>query len=169
MAKNKQERYLFIVDDEPIQNEMLNDFLKEKYLYQIKVFDNGEEAIKNLYLSPEIVVLDYHLNGTNRQALNGVEVLKQVKEKSPETQVIMLSGQDKIEVAVDTMKYGAFDYVVKGESAFSRVENIINRASEIHKLKVINKSQKIAITFLSVVIGMIFLWSFYFFFIKGSL
>lgn len=169
MSKNKQERYVFIVDDEPIQNEMLNDFLTEKYLFKIKIFDNGEDAIKNLYLAPEIVVLDYHLNGTNRQALNGVEVLKQIKEKSPETQVIMLSGQDKIEVAVDTMKYGAFDYVVKGESAFSRVENIINRASELHKLKVINKSQKIAITFLSVVIGMIFLWSFYFFFIKGSL
>jgi len=169
MSKNKQERYIFIIDDEPIQNEMLNDFLAEKYLYNIKVFENGEEAIKNLYLAPEIVILDYHLNGTNREALNGVDVLKQIKEKSPETQVIMLSGQDKIEVAVDTMKYGAFDYVVKGESAFSRVENIINRASEIHKLKVINKSQRVAITFLAVVIGMIFIWSFYFFLIKDRL
>lgn len=169
MSKNKHERYIFIIDDEPIQNEMLNDFLAEKYIYNIKVFENGEEAIKNLYLAPEIVILDYHLNGTNRDALNGVDVLKQIKEKSPETQVIMLSGQDKIEVAVDTMKYGAFDYVVKGESAFSRVENIINRASEIHKLKVINKSQRVAITFLAVVIGMIFIWSFYFFLIKDRL
>lgn len=169
MAKANQERYIFIVDDEPIQNEMLNDFLVEKYLYTVKIFDTGEEAIKHLYLTPEIVVLDYHLNGSNREALNGIDVLKQIKEKSPDTQVIMLSGQDKIEVAVDTMKYGAFDYVVKGESAFARVENIINRASEIHKLKVINKSQKIAITFLSVVIGLIFLWSFYFFLIKGTL
>jgi len=162
-------RYMFLIDDEPIQNEMLKDYLNERYLYEIKIFDNGEDALHQMHLKPEIIVLDYHLNAHNTDAHNGVEVLKTIKDKYPETQVIMLSGQDKIDVAVDTMRYGAFDYVVKGESAFSRIENIINNASEIHKMKVINQSQRKAITLLVTVIGLIILWAIYFFFVRPYL
>lgn len=169
MANQAPERYIFIVDDEPIQNEMLKDFLAERYLFNINVYENGEAALKDIHLNPEIIILDYHLSGSNRDAMDGVAVLKAVKNASPETQVIMLSGQDKIEVAVDSMKYGAFDYVVKGESAFSRVENVINNASELHKLKVINSSQKKAITFLISVITLIFLGSIYMFLVKPYL
>jgi len=159
-------RYLFLVDDEPIQNEMLKDYLNERFLYEIKVFDNGEEAMQNMHLNPEIVVLDYHLSSQHKDAKNGVEILKAMKDKHPETQVIVLSGQDKIDVAVDTMKYGAYDYVVKGESAFSRIENLINNASELHKMRAINKGQKNTITMLSTVIGLIVLAAIYFLVIK---
>jgi len=162
-------RYMFLIDDEPIQNEMLKDYLNERYLYEIKIFDNGEDAMEQMYLKPEIIVLDYHLSAHRPDAQNGVDVLKSIKDKYPETQVIMLSGQDKIDVAVDTMRYGAFDYVVKGESAFSRIENIINNASEIHKMKVINQSQRKAITLLVTVIGLIILWAIYFFFVRPYL
>jgi DNA-binding NtrC family response regulator len=163
---NDSKRYLFLVDDEPIQNEMLKDYLNERFLYEIKVFDNGEDAMQNMHLNPELVVLDYHLSSQNKDAKNGVEVLKAMKDKHPEAQVIVLSGQDKIDVAVDTMKYGAYDYVVKGESAFSRIENLINNASELHKMKVINRGQKNTITLLSTVIGLIVLAAVYFFVIK---
>ncbi len=164
MASEK--RYLFLVDDEPIQNEMLKDYLTERFLYEIVVFDNGEEALKKMHLHPEILVLDYYLNANNPNAKNGIEILKQIKEISPSTQVIALSGQDKIEVAIDTIKFGAYDYVVKGESAFSRIENIINNLSELHKMRTINKAQKNTITFLSVVIVLIILCSLYFLLIR---
>lgn len=160
-----EKRYIFLVDDEPIQNEMLKDFLSERYTYEINIYDNGEEALKNMHLKPEIMVLDYHLNAHLPTAKNGVEVLKAVKENHPETQVIMLSGQDKIDIAVDTMKYGAFDYIVKGESAFSRIENVINNASELHKLKFLNEGYRRTITLLSVVIGLIILGSVFFIFL----
>lgn len=159
MANEK--RYIFLVDDEPIQNEMLKDYLSERFLYEIKIFDNGEEALQNVHLNPEIVVLDYHLNGHNSKAENGVEVLKMMKEKLPATQVIMLSGQDKIDVAVDSIKYGAYDYVVKGETAFSRMENIFNNISELHKVKTINSAYKKTIVLLSVGIGIIILIALY--------
>ncbi|MNS42889.1 Chemotaxis protein CheY [compost metagenome] len=162
-------RYVFLVDDEPIQNEMLKDFLTERYTYEIKVFDNGEEAMAQMHLNPEIVVLDYHLNAHLQNAKNGVDVLKEIKDKNPETQVIMLSGQDKIDVAVDTMKYGAFDYIVKGESAFPRIENVINNASEIHKLKIVNEGYKRTITLLTIVIGLIVLGAVFFMFLKPIL
>lgn len=157
-------RYLFLVDDEPIQNEMLKDFLKERFLYKIKVFETGEDAIQHMHENPEIVVLDYHLSSNDRNAQNGVDVLKRIKEKNPDTQVVMLSGQDKIDVAVDSVKYGAFDYVVKGETAFSRIENIINNISELHKFRTINKAYKNTIVFLSVGIGLIILMALYLFF-----
>ena len=118
MATDK--RYVFLVDDEPIQNEMLKDYLNERFLYDIMTFESGEDMLKNMHLNPEIVVLDYHLSAHIPNAKNGVEILKTVKEQYPTVQVIMLSGQDKINVAVDSMKYGAYDYVIKGETALDK-------------------------------------------------
>lgn len=67
--------------------------------------------------------------------MDGLEVLREIKSKCPDTEVVMLSGQDKIEVAVDTMKYGAFDYIVKGESAFYRAEKSVFNLYKLSKLK----------------------------------
>src|SRR6185437_6639103 len=103
-------------------------------------------ALKNMDKHPDIVVLDYHLSSSKPGAQNGVDILKTIKEKYPDTNVIMFSGQDKIEVAIDSMKYGAYDYVVKGETAFSRMENVINKVSELHRVKIINKSYRRTIT-----------------------
>ena len=154
-------RYLFLVDDEPIQNEMLKDYLAERFLYEVKTFEDGESLLQNMHLGPEIVVLDYHLAGQHRDAKNGVEILKRIKERHPDVQVIMLSGQDKLDVAVDSMKYGAYDYVVKGETAFSRIENTLNNVSELHKAKTMNRAYRTTITFLSIAIGVIVLLSLY--------
>lgn len=154
-------RYIFLVDDEPIQNEMLKDYVAERFLYEIKIFDNGEEALANMHLHPEIMVLDYHLNAHKPEAHNGVDILKKVKESYPETQVIMLSGQDTLQVAVDSMKYGAYDYIVKGETAFSRTENALNNVSELHRMRVINNSQKKTIMFMGIVIALIVLLALY--------
>ncbi len=161
-------RYIFLVDDEPIQNEMLKDYLNERFIYEIKTFDNGEEMLKSMSLNPEIVVLDYHLSAHKSDAKNGVEILKILKDKHPDVQVIMLSGQDKIDVAIDSMKYGAYDYVVKGETAFSRTENILNNISELHKVKTINKAYKRTITLLSLVIGLIIVLTLYLYFFTDA-
>lgn len=161
----QSKRYIFLVDDEPIQNEMLKDYLSERFLYDIKVYDNGEEALKHMDLDPEIVVLDFHLSAHKSDAMNGVQVLKKMKEKYPATQVIMLSGQDKIDVAIDSMKYGAYDYVVKGETAFSRMENILNNISELHKVKTINRAQKRTIVLLAVVVALITALAIYLYYI----
>jgi DNA-binding NtrC family response regulator len=141
---------VFLIDDEPIQNEMLKDFLADRFLSHIKTFDNGEEAMKEMHLGPEVIVLDYHLNAHDKSAKNGVEVLKMIKDNYPKVEVIMLSGQDKIEVAVESMKYGAYDYVLKGETAFSRIENIMNNISELHKYKSINNAYKRTIVYLGI-------------------
>lgn len=166
MATDK--RYIFLVDDEPIQNEMLKDFLSERFLHEIKTYESGEKMLQDLHLNPEIIVLDYHLNSSKPDAKNGVEILKAVKDASPDAHVIMLSGQDKIDVAIDSMKYGAYDYVVKGETAFSRMENIFNNLGELYKMKAINTGYKRTITIMSIVIVLFIILSLYLYFFTGA-
>ncbi|MES2701885.1 MAG: response regulator [Bacteroidota bacterium] len=151
--------YIFLVDDEPIQNEMLKDYISERFPYQIKTYESGEQAIKDMDLNPVIIVLDFHLNAHLPSAQNGVEVLKQIKARHPQTTVVMLSGQDKLDVAVESMKHGAYDYVIKGETAFSRMENIINNVAEFRSIKSANNNYKKVIAFLWVALAIVILIS----------
>jgi DNA-binding NtrC family response regulator len=153
MAAEHKSQYVFLVDDEPIQNEMLKDHISSRFDYQLKTYSNGEDALKDMGLKPAIVVLDFHLSANVPNAQNGVEVLKKIKEINPNTEVIMLSGQDKIDVAIDSMKHGAYDYVIKGETAFSRLENILNNIIELHSIRAANANYKKVITMLGVAIA----------------
>lgn len=155
MAVQQSNQYIFLIDDEPIQNEMLKDYISERYGYKIKTYGSGEDALKDMHLQPDIIVLDFHLNSHLPNAENGVEVLKRIKAVHPAGQVVMLSGQDKLEVAVDSMKYGAYDYVIKGETAFSRMENILNNINELRSVKDTNHTYKKIITYLWIAIGVV--------------
>jgi two-component system, OmpR family, response regulator len=121
----KEVKTIFIVDDDPAQSMMLQDYLSKYTTFTTHIYNSGEEALKNMSMKPQIVFLDYNFDKVGVLAMNGIDILKEIKRESPETEVVMVSGQDKIEVAVNTMKYGAFDYIVKGESAFYRAENTI--------------------------------------------
>jgi len=129
---NKQ---IFIVDDDPIQAEMISDHLSKMSGFNVRVFNSGEECLKYMNELPGIVFLDFYLDGINKDAMNGLDVLQEIKKISPNTDVVMLSGQDKIDVAVNTMKYGAFDYIVKGESAFYRAEKAVFNIYRFKKLE----------------------------------
>ncbi len=132
MSKNT---LIFIVDDDPMQLDMLKDHLSAMSNFNIYTFSNGEECLAQIDKAPDIVFLDYNLSNKNANAMDGLEVLRVLKEKNPNGEVVMLSGQDKIEVAVDTMKFGAFDYIVKGESAFYRAEKAVFNLYKLAKLK----------------------------------
>ncbi|HNB81430.1 MAG TPA: hypothetical protein PLP14_04980, partial [Chitinophagaceae bacterium] len=84
-----------------------------------------------------------------------VEVLKEIRRISPSTQVIMFTGEDNINIALDSMRHGAHDYIIKGETSFNKIENTVNRLGEIHRLEAVNIAQKRTITFLAVCIGII--------------
>ncbi len=97
---------------------------------EIVPFPSGEECLKRLEQGPQIVILDYYLNGNNPNAMNGMQVLKKIKKEHPQTDVIMLSSQEGIDVAIDTLKEGAYDYVTKGANAVIRVRNLIRRIAD---------------------------------------
>jgi two-component system, OmpR family, response regulator len=158
-------RHLFVIDDDPIQAEMIKDYMKERYLFTVKTYASGEEAMADITeLQPEIIILDYHLNSQVPTAKNGIEVLKLIKANSPKTNTVMFTSEDKLSIATTSMQNGAYDYVIKGESAFNKIEKVIDNLGERHRLEAINIAQKKTITFLAVAIGLIIgLVAFFFF------
>src|SRR4051794_39978805 len=123
MAKTKL-RTIFLIDDDKQHSDMLINYLNQKYRLDIHTFNTGEAALAKMEsVEPTYAILDFNLDSVNKDAQNGIEILKLIKSKHPAVNVIMLSGQDKIQVAVDTMRFGAYDYVVKNPSGFVRVEN----------------------------------------------
>ena len=126
---------IYIVDDEPLQRELLADHLGNMPAYEIHSFGTGEECLAALKVRiPTIVFLDYNLDSQVKDAMDGTEILQEIKSIAPAVEVVMISGQDRIEVAVNSMKHGAFDYIVKGEGAFVRAEKTVFNIYLFHKL-----------------------------------
>jgi ActR/RegA family two-component response regulator len=128
---------IFLVDDDDMYLKTVVHTLSQNRSFDIKQFTSGEAAIEAAKASkkkPDVMVLDYFLNSENSDAISGLEILKKVKEEKLHAEIIMLSGQENIDVAVNSVKYGAYDYVVKNKSAFIRVQNDIKRIA-IHKIK----------------------------------
>ena len=123
---------IFLVDDDPLYLAVLKTSLEAQPNFVIKTFASGEQCIAELHKTTDVVVLDYQLDSVDKLAMNGLEVLKQIKATHPKLPVILLSSQDSIEVAVTCMHHQASDYVVKSETAFIRLKKIIKDLSE-HK------------------------------------
>ncbi len=122
---NENRTRLFLVDDDPLFLKSLEIEFLQHTTYIIETFRTGELCVKNLPNKPDIILLDYHLDGIDKNAMNGIETLDKIKKFKSDIPVIMLSSQDKIEVAIDCMHHKAFDYVVKSETAFLRIQKII--------------------------------------------
>ncbi len=101
-------KLVFIVDDEQAISKLLTYWVRDKWKYDIEVFSNGEDLLRRLNAKPDLVLLDIMLPG-----MDGIEVLKRIKQIDENLPVIMLSAQGSIEVAVDALKFGAFDYFPK--------------------------------------------------------
>lgn len=101
-------KLVFIVDDEQAISKLLSYWVKDKWKYEVEVFANGEDVLKKLNARPDIILLDIMLPG-----LDGIETLKRIKQFDENIPVIILSAQGSIEVAVEALRYGAFDYFPK--------------------------------------------------------
>jgi DNA-binding NtrC family response regulator len=137
---------VFLVDDDKMFLSSLKTSLTQQFKSGIEVsmFTSGEECLKKVEDNPDIVVLDYYLNDDQHpQAMDGLEVLRKIKENSEDSTVIMLSGQDKLQVAIDSIKNGAYEYVAKSESSFVRIQNVIKNImagiKEVRENKVYQK------------------------------
>jgi len=126
---------LFLVDDDAVFLKSLEIEFMLHGDFSIETFATGEECIAALNHKPDVVVLDYLLDGVVDKAMNGIEVLDKIKEFDPDIQVVMLSAQDKIEVAINCMHHKAFDYVVKSETAFIRLKKIISTIFRYRKME----------------------------------
>ena len=126
---------LFLVDDDAVFLKALEIEFLQHADFSIETFSTGELLLKNLGRTPDVIILDYHLDGIDKNAMNGMETLDKIKALNPDIPVIMLSSQDKIQVAIDCMHHRAFDYVVKSETAFVRLQKIITTIFKYKKME----------------------------------
>jgi two-component system OmpR family response regulator len=134
-VQNENKIKIFLVDDDALFLKSLEIQFLENGDFDIETFATGELCIKNLDSNPDIVILDFHLDGIDKTAMNGLETLDKIKKINPEIPVIILSSQDKIDVAISCMHHKAFDYVVKSETAFVRLQKAISTIFKYQKLE----------------------------------
>lgn len=133
--KTQNKITLFIIDDDIMYLKALEHSIVNKtnslFIY---LFQTGEECLQQMKLKPSIVILDYYLNTKVADAQNGIAVLKQIRKINSKTKVIMLSGQDSLNIADDCMANGAYDYISKSDTSFVRINNLISNIVEDIKI-----------------------------------
>ena len=132
---NVKKILLFLVDDDELFLKSLEIEFAQNTQSTLKTFATGELCLKNLKQNPDIIILDYYLNSVHKNAINGLETLAKIKKVNPGIPVIMLSSQDRIEVAVNCMKHQAYDYIVKSETAFIRLQKAITTIFHYQKIE----------------------------------
>ncbi|MCW3103843.1 MAG: histidine kinase [Bacteroidetes bacterium] len=127
---------IFLVDDDAIFLRMMEIEFMQQDNFIVKTFATGELCMQHLPEDkPDVIILDYHLDGIDKNAMNGMETLDKIKALNPSIPVVMLSSQDKIDVAINCMHHKAFDYIVKSETAFMRLQKIITTILHYQKME----------------------------------
>jgi DNA-binding NtrC family response regulator len=126
---------LFLVDDDALFLKSMELEFLENADFHVQTYATGEACIQNLNEYPDVIILDYQLDGIEKNAMNGLLTLDKIKEINPDIPVVMLSSQDKIDVAISCMHHRAFDYVVKSETAFIRLKKIISTIFKYQKME----------------------------------
>lgn len=166
----KNQINIFIVEDNEIfrialKSDIENTFTKMPI--KIHSFETGENCMERFKREmPELVILDYHLNSKFPNAADGIKVLDWIKKESPETNVIILTSDDHIDIAVKSLKHGASDYVVKSETKFKKINySLLNIFKMIDAKRETKKYRNIAIGFFMcfalMVIGVFVIQMFY--------
>lgn len=138
---NRKKYKIFVVDDNTLFLKVLCKTLELNEMYDVVPISSGNECIERLNEQPNIVSLDYTLPD-----YNGKEVLEIIKNKLPDTQVIIVSGQNDINTAVNLLKIGAYDYIVKGVDTREKIIISIDKIIERFELTNENKILKEAIS-----------------------
>ena len=121
------DKLIFFVDDEPMFINLLEYTFKCRSEYITKAFNNGEECIKHLHLNPDLIVVDFFLQGGESQ-MNGLDIVKAVQKTNPNTPIVILSGNDDEAIIGEAKAAGVKKYVVK-DGYF--IDNLIECVSEI--------------------------------------
>jgi two-component system, NtrC family, response regulator AtoC len=121
---------IFVVEDDEWYNRLLVHNLSLNPDYDIESFTTGKECLDNLYKSPDLITLDYRLPD-----IQGLEILKRIKQENEEIQVILISEQNEIEVVVELLKHGAYDYIVKSRDIRERLLNTVQNIRNGVRLK----------------------------------
>ena len=131
-------KILIVEDEKAIRNVLRNILQDENKDYEISEAENGKLALDLLAQNEkDLVLCDIKMPG-----MDGIEVLERIREKHPETAVVMISGHGDLETAVDSMRKGAYDYISKPPDLnrlLNTVRNALDRNSLVKENKVLKK------------------------------
>jgi two-component system response regulator AtoC len=116
---------IFVVDDNNMFLKVMQKFLSERDDFEVYAISSGRECISKLSEKPDIISLDYTLPDSN-----GRDLLEKIKLITPGTQVIIVSGQNNINTAIELLKLGAYDYIVKGVDTRDKILIAIDKIIE---------------------------------------
>ena len=116
---------IFIVEDDIIFAKIISHHLSLNPDNEVEIYPDGRALVKNLYKNPALISLDYNLPD-----MTGLEVLKQIKEYNPDTPVVIVSGQQDVATAIELLKKGAYDYILKDQDTKERMWNITKNIRE---------------------------------------
>jgi DNA-binding NtrC family response regulator len=143
---------IFVVEDDEWYNRLLVHNLSLNPDYVIESFSNGKDCLNNLDKNPDVVTLDYRLPD-----MQGLEILKRIKAENEEIQVILISEQDEIDVVVELLKFGAYDYIVKSrdirERLLNTIQNIRNGVNLKKEIVSLRKEVKNKYSYQNTIIG----------------
>jgi len=121
---------IFLVDDDPFYIELLKQRLLTKGFERISTFLNGVDCLNALSSKPDVIFLDH-----NMDTFSGYEVLKKIKRYDPNIFVVMVSGQEDIKTAVDSLKHGAFDYILKSDDEETKISEVLSKIEKVKELQ----------------------------------
>jgi len=113
---------VFLVDNDLITLNKYRQGLENIGYKDIHLFLNGVICINNLHLKPYIIFLNHPIDESS-----GFDVLKKIKQHHPNIYVVIMSNQEDVNLAVDVLRNGAFDYIVKGDNEVSKMSHVIER------------------------------------------
>lgn len=129
---------IHIVEDDIVFGSIIERALNQDDWYDVTLFTTGEDLLKGLHLNPDIVSIDYNL-----PLMNGLEILKKVKEYDSNIATIILSGQENLEVVVEAYENGADRYIIKNDKAVVELKNSIkNLAGKVLLQREIERLQE---------------------------
>jgi DNA-binding NtrC family response regulator len=120
---------IFLVDDDVFSLSLYEQQVRNIGYQNVTTFDNGTACLNSLTQQPDVIFLDHGMD-----ILNGLEVLKKIKRFNPNIFVVFVSGQEDIETAVNSLKYGAFDYIVKGQNEIRRISAVMEKIQAFREL-----------------------------------
>jgi DNA-binding NtrC family response regulator len=125
---------IFLVDDDSFSLRLYQQHLQNLGCADITCLTNGHDCLARLVEKPNVIFLDH-----NMEELDGFEVLKKIKRFNPNIYVVMVSAQENMKTAVDALKFGAFDYIIKSETVEQRMQDVLQR---IHTIREVLKTSK---------------------------
>jgi len=120
---------IFLVDDESYCLHLYKQYFNNLGYDDVTSFNNGPDCLNYLTRQPDVIFLDYGMDD-----ISGIDVLKKIKRFNPDIFVVFLSGQENIDTAVNALKFGAFDYIVKGTGDMLKLTKVLNKINDVKEL-----------------------------------